>query len=114
MYVSFTVLGLGCTGFPLAGPSEGCSLTAMHGLLIEQLLLSHRLSPGSRARATVAVALGLKSCTWAEVLCSQWNLPRSEMEPVSPALAGGFFSTEPPGKCHIYFSMCHFVVRINL
>jgi len=25
-----------------------------------------------------------------------WDLPRSEIEPVSPALAGGFFTTEPP------------------
>ena len=50
----------------------------------------------------------------AEVLCSLWDLPGSEIEPVPPALAGGFFGTEPPGRHHMYFSMCHFVVRINL
>ena len=27
-----------------------------------------------------------------------WNLPRSGIEPMSPALAGGFFTTEPSGK----------------
>ena len=27
-----------------------------------------------------------------------WNLPRSEMEPLSPALVGRFFTVEPPGK----------------
>ena len=27
-----------------------------------------------------------------------WNLPGSGIEPVSPALAGGFFTTELPGK----------------
>ena len=27
-----------------------------------------------------------------------WNLPGPGIEPVSPALAGGFFITEPPGK----------------
>ena len=27
-----------------------------------------------------------------------WDLPRSGIEPMSPALAGGFFTTEPPGK----------------
>ena len=27
-----------------------------------------------------------------------WDLPGSGIEPVSPALAGGFFTTEPPGK----------------
>ena len=26
------------------------------------------------------------------------NLPNPRIEPVSPALAGGFFTTEPPGK----------------
>ena len=26
------------------------------------------------------------------------DLPDSEIEPISPALAGGFFITEPPGK----------------
>ena len=33
---------------------------------------------------------------------SPGDLPDSRMEPVSPALAGGFFTTEPPGK-PIYF-----------
>ena len=27
-----------------------------------------------------------------------WDLPGSRIKPVSPALAGGFFTTEPPGK----------------
>ena len=27
-----------------------------------------------------------------------WDLPGSGIEPVSPALAGRFFTTEPPGK----------------
>ena len=27
-----------------------------------------------------------------------WDPPRSGIEPVSPALAGGFFTPEPPGK----------------
>ena len=31
------------------------------------------------------------------------NLPDPGIEPVSPALAGGFFTTEPPGK-PIYMS----------
>ena len=28
----------------------------------------------------------------------QWNLPHAGIKPTSPALAGGFFTTEPPGK----------------
>ena len=27
-----------------------------------------------------------------------WDLPRAGLEPVSPALAGGFLTTAPPGK----------------
>ena len=27
-----------------------------------------------------------------------WDVPRSGTEPVFPALVGGFFTTEPPGK----------------
>ena len=27
-----------------------------------------------------------------------WDLPRSGTEPVSPALASGFFTIEPPGR----------------
>jgi len=27
-----------------------------------------------------------------------WDLPVSEIKPMSPALAGGFFTTEPPGS----------------
>ena len=32
-----------------------------------------------------------------------WDLPRPGIEPLSPALAGGFFTTEPPGKLWSYF-----------
>ena len=32
----------------------------------------------------------------AQLLHGAWDLPRSEMEPVSPASAGRFFITEPP------------------
>ena len=34
------------------------------------------------------------------LLCSMWDLPRLGIEPVSPATAGWFFTTEPPGKPH--------------
>ena len=29
-----------------------------------------------------------------------WDLPGPGLEPVSPALAGGFSTTAPPGKSH--------------
>ena len=41
----------------------------------------------------------LSSCgSWAQLLCSMWDLPRPGLEPVSPALAGRFSTTAPPGK----------------
>ena len=37
---------------------------------------------------------------------AMWDPPGLEMEAMSPALAGGFFTTQPPGK-----SMCVFIFR---
>ena len=34
------------------------------------------------------------------VLCSMWDLSGSGIKPLSPALAGGFSTAEPPGKPH--------------
>ena len=61
--------------------------------------------------ASVVVAHGLSSCglraiehklsscgTWALLLHSMWDLPGPGIEPVSPALAGRFLTTAPPGK----------------
>ena len=36
--------------------------------------------------------------TWALVLHGTWDLPRSGTKPMSPALTGRFFITEPAGK----------------
>ena len=41
----------------------------------------------------------LSSCgSRAQLLRGMWDLPRPGLEPVSPALAGGFLTTAPPGK----------------
>ena len=32
-----------------------------------------------------------------------WDLASPGIEPMSPALAGGFFTSEPPGKFKIFF-----------
>ena len=63
------------------------------------------------ARTSVVVACGLCNCgSWALerrlsscgapalLLCGMWDLPGPGIEPVSPALAGGFLTTLPPGK----------------
>ena len=41
----------------------------------------------------------------AQLLCSMWYLPRPGLEPVSPALAGRFPITAPPGKPLMEFLM---------
>ena len=63
------------------------------------------------AQASVVVARGLSSCgsrglerslsscgTQAYLLRGMWDLLRPGIEPVSPALAGRFLTTAPPGK----------------
>ena len=41
----------------------------------------------------------LSNCgSQAQPLCGMWDLPRPGLEPVSPALAGRFSTTAPPGK----------------
>ena len=66
-------------------------------------------APG--ARASVVAAHRLSSCgSWApehrlsscgaraQLLRGMWDLPGPGLKPVSPALAGGFLTTAPPGK----------------
>ena len=56
------------------------------------------------AVSSLALEHRLNSCgSWAWLLCSVWDLPRLRIEPVSLALAGGFFTTEWPGKPLIAF-----------
>ena len=58
-------------------------LTVAASLVAEHRLQTHRLSNcGSRAY----------------LLRGMWDLPRPGLEPVSPALAGRFSTTAPPGK----------------
>ena len=58
-------------------------LTVVASLVAEHRLQTRRLSScGSRA----------------QLLHGMWDLPRPGLKPVSPALAGGFSTTAPPGK----------------
>ena len=48
----------------------------------------------------------LSNCgSWAQLLRGMWDLPRPGLEPVSPALAGRFSTTVPPGKPQRTFLM---------
>ena len=63
-------------------------LTIAASLVAEHRLQTRRLSNcGSRAQP----------------LCGMWDPPRPGLEPVSPALAGRFSITAPPGKPRKWF-----------
>ena len=50
----------------------------------------------------------LSSCgSQAQWLRGMWDLPRPGLEPVSPALAGRFSTTAPPGKPQVIFNNSH-------
>ena len=70
--------------FAVRGP-----LTIAASLVVEHRLQTRRLS-----------SCGL----WAQLLRGMWDLPRPGLEPVSPALAGRFSTTAPPGKPNNTFS----------
>ena len=96
------------SGFSLVAASRatlllwcsGCSLQELlwlwsvgfraGGLRRSQHVSSAGAAPGHWSAGSVVVH-GL-SC------CSLWDLPGSGIKPASPALAGRFFTTEPPGK----------------
>ena len=107
MYLFLAVVGLRCCeGFPPAVESGGCFLVVVHGLLIVVPLVAEHGLWG--ARASVVEARRLGSCGSRAEFRGMWVSfpPRSETEPMSPALEGGFFTPEPPGKawpCGFHF-----------
>ena len=62
--------------------------TLFRSTVVASLVAEHRLQTRR-----------LSSCgSRAQLLRGMWDLPRPALEPVSPALAGGFSTTVPPGK----------------
>ena len=98
MYLFLAVLGLRfcARAFSSCG-KRGPLFIAVHGPLIiaASLVAQHRLQKRR-----------LSSCgSWAQLLRGMWDLPRPGLEPVSPALAGRFSTTAPPGKpCPVLLS----------
>ena len=77
---------------------SGCSAWLL--IVVPSLFTEQRLS-GCRLSSWGAWALQHRlnsCCAQAWLLCTTWDPPRSGNEPVSPALSGGFFTTETPGK----------------
>ena len=112
IYLFMSVLGLRCcAGFSLGAVAGGYSLDVVPGLLIavcgflccgawvlgiwSSVVVTHRLSSCS----SQALEHRSNSCgSWAQMRCSMWDNPSSEIKLVSSALAGEFFTIEPSGK----------------
>ena len=66
-------------------------------------------------RASVAVACRLSNCgAWAQLLRGMWDLPGPGIEPVSPALAGRFLTTVPPGMSHLVISLLTYLISFRV
>ena len=99
-----------CAGFPLLLVGRGSSLVAVCGLLmaVTSLAAEHRLGAHRLQQlwhvSSIVVAPRLQSTDSAVVahalscLVARGIFPDQLMEPMSPALAGGCFTTEPLGK----------------
>ena len=84
-------------GLSLVAASGGHSSSRCAGLSLSRPLLLR--STGSQTRR-------LSNCgARAQLLRGMWDLPRPGLEPVSPALAGRFSTTAPPGKPSYLFYM---------
>ena len=75
------------------GPLTVAASLVAASLVAASLVAEHRLQTRR-----------LSNCgSRAQPLRSMWDLPRPGLEPVSPALAGRFSTTAPPGKPQYYF-----------
>ena len=99
LYLFLAVLGLHfCARVFSSCGERGPLFIAVHGpvSVVASLVAEHRLQTRR-----------LSSCSSrAQLLRGMWDPPRPGLEPVSPALAGRFSTTAPPGKpCCIYFKV---------
>lgn len=110
LYIQFylcILAGLGlcfCVGYPLLAMCRILLWTAgsrTHGLgSCGSQALEHRLN----------------SCgAWVQLLRDMWDLPRTGIEPMSPALVGRFLTTEPPEKpCALFFVYLSCICQLNV
>ena len=101
--LGFTSLGLHCC----AQAFSSCSEQRLLFLVVQSshcVGFSYCRAHGFSSYETHAQQLQLTgSRVWAQLLCSMSNLLRPGMKLISPALAGGFLPTLPPGKSYLLF-----------
>ena len=102
LFLFLVALGLCCcTGTSSSCGERGLLFIAVRGLLIAGASL---VQHGLQARGLSSCVLQtlerrLSSCgAQAQLLRGMWDLPGPGLEPVSPALAGRFLTSVPPGK----------------
>ena len=103
IYLFLAALGLHCCARAFSSCGErGLLFVVVHRLLIAvaSLVVEH----GLQARGLSSCDLWALECrpssrgARAQLLCGMWDLPKPGLQPVFPALAGGFLTTAPPGK----------------
>ena len=104
--VGSSLLCAGSLQLRRAGATLRCSTRASHcggfsccgaralGTWASEVVARRLSSCGSRALEHRLSCCGAR----AQFLCGMWGLPGPGIKPVSPALAGGFLTTAPPGK----------------
>ena len=111
VYLFLTMLDLGCCVQVFSSCREQGLLSSCGVRASDWGGFSRCRAQALGAWASVAVVHGLSSCcsqalehrlrscsAWAWLLHGMWVLPGPGIEPMSPALAVRFFTTEPPGK----------------
>ena len=94
LFLFLAALGLRFCAWAFSSCGEqGLLFFVVCGLLIA--VASRGGAQALGARASVVVAHGFSSCAQALLLRGMWDLPGPGLK---PALAGGFLTTEPPGK----------------
>ena len=98
----------------LVAASGGYSSLHCTGFSLRWLLLLRSTGfrrAGFSSCASWALECRLSSCgARASLLRGMWDLPGPGLEPVSPALAGGFLTTVPPGEVPVFFFRFHIYV----
>ena len=99
VHVSFIyLLGLAVRAFVAMWAFSRCGDGGPSLAVVRRLLVVASLAAECRLSA-----LGLSGCGAQALLpLGMWDLPRPGIAPMSPALAGGFLTTGPPGKSYIY------------
>ena len=106
VYLSLAALGLRCCTRAFSSCSEwGLLFVAVRGSHCSGFSCcgARALGAGFSSCSSRALERRLSSCgARASLLHGMWDLPGPGLEPMFPALAGGFLTTAPPGKSLSY------------